>query len=79
MAKLGENKMGGEARGGANIERSIICSSLFKYSGKHLIWSLDNKLNASSDTLGIEILILGFFSPFCEIQKARIVVKKTPI
>jgi len=79
MAKLGENEMGGEARGGANIERSTICSFLFKYSGKHLISSLDNKLNASSDTLGIEILILGFFPQFCEIQKARIPVKKTPI
>jgi hypothetical protein len=30
MAKLGQNKMGREARGGANIERSTICSFLFK-------------------------------------------------
>jgi hypothetical protein len=79
MAKLGEKKMGGEARGGANIERSTICSFLFKYSGKHLIWSPDNKLNVSSNTLRIEILILGFFFPFCEVEKARIHVKKTPI
>jgi hypothetical protein len=79
MAKLGEKKMGGEARGRANIERSTICSFLFKYSGKHLIWSPDNKLNASSNTLCIEILILGFFFPFCEVEKTRIHVKKKTI
>lgn len=65
-------KMGAEARGGANIERSTICSFHFKYSGKHLIWSPDNKLNASSNTLRIEILIIGFFSPFFEVEKVRI-------
>jgi hypothetical protein len=68
----GKIKWEGRQGEGANIERSTICSFLFKYSGKHLIWSLDNKLNASSNTLCIEILILGFCSPFCEVEKARI-------